>query len=59
MLVNPDEKEAAPSRYKLVPTAKHGDHAAYIAVLTDAPHAHADSNIPPAYDYLLANIRER
>jgi len=59
MLVNPDEAETAASRYKLVPTTKHNDRVAYIAMLTETPKADNDSKIVAAYQHLLTYVREK
>lgn len=57
MLVNPDEHTS--SRYKLLPTTKHGDRAAYTAILDEETIPQSDSNIPLAFEMLHAELSEK
>jgi uncharacterized protein with ParB-like and HNH nuclease domain len=57
MLINPDEREL--SRYKILPTSKHGDRLAYTAILDGKPIPHSDSNIPLAFAMLHDELKEK
>jgi uncharacterized protein with ParB-like and HNH nuclease domain len=52
LLINEDEPQNKPQHYKLLPTGKNDDRAAYIAVINGEPSDHyRRSRIPKTYKY--------
>lgn len=57
VLINPDEMGL--SRYKVLPTDKHGDRLAYTAILDGASIPSSESNIPLAFAMLHGALKEK